>query len=371
MLNSVAKYLWGSSSDEQGPVSRDGQIQGQQHQESAAEEHLPIHHDDDWVVVGLDGLDKENNCDKNSSHSRIYHHHHHVPHPNLAHNNHHHHYSPQSGQAEANSCGGNSNAGAEAESLDEAASLVHRVGYSGSDGQDGPAYLDLDSNYSSDTESSPESVFSACSGRSHATYHPRGTSSEPWVIAPPPCFTGSQVGTLSPVAASPLENLLIEHPSMSVYLSVPHSALPASHPYLFNTSPTGESTLLEEASSFSQDLNNTEAAAKLMESSRAPNTDPAAHVLSRLNMPAAPSNRLRSGGVVHHETVSQKEIARVTRAAQQLQSCKAQKMITAQRCERQNKVREVNSHPKGKSNNSRNKRQQASGAKCSRYSQRV
>ncbi|XP_045611745.1 tumor protein p53-inducible nuclear protein 2 isoform X2 [Procambarus clarkii] len=39
-----------------------------------------------------------------------------------------------------------------------------------------------------------------------------------WLMTPPPCFTRSQV---APLATSPLENLLIEHPSMSVYLPRP------------------------------------------------------------------------------------------------------------------------------------------------------
>ncbi|XP_020640952.2 tumor protein p53-inducible nuclear protein 1 isoform X1 [Pogona vitticeps] len=39
---------------------------------------------------------------------------------------------------------------------------------------------------------------------------------ESWFITPPPCFTAGGVATLK-VETSPLENLLIEHPSMSVY----------------------------------------------------------------------------------------------------------------------------------------------------------
>ncbi|XP_064099546.1 tumor protein p53-inducible nuclear protein 2-like isoform X1 [Macrobrachium nipponense] len=39
-----------------------------------------------------------------------------------------------------------------------------------------------------------------------------------WLMTPPPCFTRSQA---APLASSPLENLLIEHPSMSVYLPRP------------------------------------------------------------------------------------------------------------------------------------------------------
>lgn len=38
---------------------------------------------------------------------------------------------------------------------------------------------------------------------------------ESWLVTPPPCFTGG--GQQVALACSPLENLLIEHPSMSVY----------------------------------------------------------------------------------------------------------------------------------------------------------
>lgn len=38
---------------------------------------------------------------------------------------------------------------------------------------------------------------------------------ESWYVTPPPCFTGH--GSQPVLETSPLENLLIEHPSMSVY----------------------------------------------------------------------------------------------------------------------------------------------------------
>ncbi|XP_075684151.1 tumor protein p53-inducible nuclear protein 1 [Rhinoderma darwinii] len=39
---------------------------------------------------------------------------------------------------------------------------------------------------------------------------------ESWFVTPPPCFTAGELATME-VETSPLENLLIEHPSMSVY----------------------------------------------------------------------------------------------------------------------------------------------------------
>ncbi|KAG8441761.1 hypothetical protein GDO86_010803 [Hymenochirus boettgeri] len=39
---------------------------------------------------------------------------------------------------------------------------------------------------------------------------------ESWFVTPPPCFTAGELTTIK-VETSPMENLLIEHPSMSVY----------------------------------------------------------------------------------------------------------------------------------------------------------
>ncbi|KAL0984857.1 hypothetical protein UPYG_G00149580 [Umbra pygmaea] len=46
---------------------------------------------------------------------------------------------------------------------------------------------------------------------------------ESWFITPPPCFGGGQRGGPILLETSPLENLLIEHPSMSVYTVNRHS----------------------------------------------------------------------------------------------------------------------------------------------------
>lgn len=54
-----------------------------------------------------------------------------------------------------------------------------------------------------------------------------GPLEESWFVTPPPCFTSGSV----PLETSPLENLLIEHPSMSVYhrsAAPPAAATPLS-----------------------------------------------------------------------------------------------------------------------------------------------
>ncbi|XP_055687016.1 tumor protein p53-inducible nuclear protein 1 isoform X2 [Lutzomyia longipalpis] len=56
------------------------------------------------------------------------------------------------------------------------------------------------------------------------TIVPLNSMEESWFVTPPSCFTGTQ-GPIH-METSPLENLLIEHPSMSVY----HSIRGPSHP---------------------------------------------------------------------------------------------------------------------------------------------
>ncbi|KAK3597565.1 hypothetical protein CHS0354_018160 [Potamilus streckersoni] len=50
----------------------------------------------------------------------------------------------------------------------------------------------------------------------HMLKHAKCNSKEKWVLTPPPCFTAGN-GENSHVEIGPMENLLIEHPSMSVY----------------------------------------------------------------------------------------------------------------------------------------------------------
>ncbi|MEE6506588.1 hypothetical protein FKM82_007743 [Ascaphus truei] len=48
--------------------------------------------------------------------------------------------------------------------------------------------------------------------------HPPHSMDESWFVTPPPCFTAEGPGD-GEVGTSPLEDLLIEHPSMSVYVT--------------------------------------------------------------------------------------------------------------------------------------------------------
>ncbi|XP_030068587.1 tumor protein p53-inducible nuclear protein 2 isoform X1 [Microcaecilia unicolor] len=67
------------------------------------------------------------------------------------------------------------------------------------------------------TGSSPCS-FHDCGGRSMSPLPDPCLMDESWFVTPPPCFTAEGPGPVT-VESSPLEDLLIEHPSMSVYVT--------------------------------------------------------------------------------------------------------------------------------------------------------
>ena len=222
--------------------------------------------------------------------------------------------------------------------------------------------FELESNYSegSDNESydvvrpsSPESAFSLCSGKSHGTYKPYGCSSrDSWIIAPPPCFTGSRVGELSTIESSPLENLLIEHPSMSVYYSIPSSSLSPSHPFhsAVLTGGAGSRRGSESELSSRIPLNNLE------DNEEVSTVNP---VFARREIHDA-----QTPG----ELMSAEKVAVSVHTAQRCQRKRACKSLNKQKLQRQNKVSEKSW---AKNCSSNNRRLRPSGCKSGRLSQRV
>ena len=95
--------------------------------------------------------------------------------------------------------------------------------------------------------SDSEAVLSDVSSVPELMAHP--SMSESWLMPPPPCFTAS--GSHSPATrqdslkANPLENLLIEHPSMSVYDT---RGRPSSTGHDSETSSTSDNTEMPKAS---------------------------------------------------------------------------------------------------------------------------
>ncbi|XP_013872769.1 uncharacterized protein tp53inp2b isoform X2 [Austrofundulus limnaeus] len=82
------------------------------------------------------------------------------------------------------------------------------------------------------------------SGGTSSAGSERGCMDESWFVTPPPCFTAEG----ATAEASPMEDLLIEHPSMSVYVS-PNILSMVSNSSL---SVVGEESLVSLASSMSR-----------------------------------------------------------------------------------------------------------------------
>ncbi|XP_034552679.1 tumor protein p53-inducible nuclear protein 2 isoform X3 [Notolabrus celidotus] len=79
------------------------------------------------------------------------------------------------------------------------------------------------------------------SGGSNRSGPERGCMDESWFVTPPPCFTAEG----AKAEASPMEDLLIEHPSMSVYVSSNNLSMVSNG----NLSVVGEESIVSLASS--------------------------------------------------------------------------------------------------------------------------
>ncbi|XP_077369624.1 uncharacterized protein tp53inp2b isoform X1 [Festucalex cinctus] len=97
----------------------------------------------------------------------------------------------------------------------------------------------------SSTSQSASPAGSECggSGDSSRAGSERGCMDESWFVTPPPCFTAEG----ATAEASPMEDLLIEHPSMSVYVSASNLSMVSNG----NLSVVGEESIVSMASSVS------------------------------------------------------------------------------------------------------------------------
>ncbi|ENN77589.1 tumor protein p53-inducible nuclear protein 2 [Dendroctonus ponderosae] len=140
---------------------------------------------------------------------------------------------------------------------------------------------------------------------------------ESWFVTPPPCFS-SQTGPVQ-LRTSPLENLLIEHPSMSVY-----QRTGSRHPHLHSParSNASEGAIVVEE--------------EVMEDSTV--AEGSMVVYCR---PHSPARRARPTVLVSgiHEVQLLKH-----RQAQKIQTKKVAKQLTRGYLKRANKAREVNGH---------------------------
>lgn len=95
----------------------------------------------------------------------------------------------------------------------------------------------------SSTPSVSPSSGSECgrSGGSSRSGQERGCMDESWFVTPPPCFTAEG----ATAETSPMEDLLIEHPSMSVYVSSNNFSMVSNT----NLSVVGEESIVSLTSS--------------------------------------------------------------------------------------------------------------------------
>ncbi|XP_066149009.1 tumor protein p53-inducible nuclear protein 2 [Euwallacea fornicatus] len=125
----------------------------------------------------------------------------------------------------------------------------NRVTLRTTDHDDGWTMVDRDSEGNSDAYSSEEEDNVSDSGLQRVRLERASSNDslshantidmeESWFVTPPPCFS-SQTGPVH-IRTSPLENLLIEHPSMSVY-----QRTGSRHPRLISPAPSNHSEDVE------------------------------------------------------------------------------------------------------------------------------
>ncbi|KDR14245.1 tumor protein p53-inducible nuclear protein 2 [Zootermopsis nevadensis] len=152
---------------------------------------------------------------------------------------------------------------------------------------------------------------------------------ESWFLTPPPCFTSE--GPIH-METSPLENLLIEHPSMSVYQhsSSTHCSLPCPRRRSGSTGTAPNSP----ASSLSG------------EEADPPRPEPAEaeHVIEQTHSTAQATPRQRHAIYSLHK--QQERECLPIRSAQKLRQRRACQLLKRNHLDRSNKAREINSRNK-------------------------
>lgn len=135
----------------------------------------------------------------------------------------------------------------------------------------------------------------------------RGCMDESWFVTPPPCFTAEG----ATAETSPMEDLLIEHPSMSVYVSPNNLSMLSSS----NLSMVGEESIVSLASSASRV------------------TEPAAPPAIRSTMPT----RVSRGAAAQAGALAKvTQVARVQRYKARVE----RRHLSRSHIQRQNRVRE-------------------------------
>ncbi|XP_040907226.1 uncharacterized protein LOC121190494 isoform X2 [Toxotes jaculatrix] len=145
------------------------------------------------------------------------------------------------------------------------------------------------------------------SGGSSRAGSERGCMDESWFVTPPPCFTAEG----ATAEASPMEDLLIEHPSMSVYVSPNNLSMVSNS----NLSVVGEESIVSLASSVSRVA------------------EPAAAPATRSTMPT----RVSRGAAAQAGALAKvTQVARVQRSKARIE----RRHLSRNRIQRQNRTRE-------------------------------
>ncbi|XP_045110425.1 endochitinase A-like isoform X1 [Portunus trituberculatus] len=158
-----------------------------------------------------------------------------------------------------------------------------------------------------------------------------GGTQDCWLMTPPPCFTRSQP---APLASSSLENLLIEHPSMSVYLPRPtytSAATTRVFPQHVVAHSTPSSCSPPSASPSSQPA--------VMERDESPMKENTENTVEEVENQVAEAPPAR-GGVAQRASSLLRAID-VLRPAQKAQRRREERRLKRTALERSNKVREV------------------------------
>ncbi|XP_033484579.2 uncharacterized protein tp53inp2b isoform X3 [Epinephelus lanceolatus] len=144
------------------------------------------------------------------------------------------------------------------------------------------------------------------SGGSSRAGPERGCMDESWFVTPPPCFTAEG----ATAEASPMEDLLIEHPSMSVYVSPSNFSMVSNA----NLSIVGEESIVSLASSVRM-------------------AEPAAAPATRSTMPT----RVSRGAAAQAGALAKvTQVARVQRSKARIE----RRHLGRNRIQRQNRTRE-------------------------------
>ncbi|XP_076065859.1 tumor protein p53 inducible nuclear protein isoform X2 [Oratosquilla oratoria] len=176
-----------------------------------------------------------------------------------------------------------------------------------------------------------------CCGSENSSPTPgeAGGAEAGWLVTPPPCFTQSQG---PPLATSPMENLLIEHPSMSVYIPASTASTRTRFRYRQHTTTSSRPLPAAPTPDLSQSASPVRSvhhdAELLEERDEQQQQQPLAI--------AGAEGNTRAAGVAQR-TAELLQVIDVLRPAQKAQRRREERRLKGKQLDRSNKAREVDS----------------------------